>query len=504
MSVVKSFISKFTVLKGAPRELWLVYFQKVLEIVAYGLMSSVLILFLQNDIQMGDKTAGFYYATWSIVLTAFTVMVGPLTDTIGIKRTFVAGFILSLLSRGVMIFVTNPVLVSILGFFPLAAGHAMMVPVMTAAMKEYTSIKQRSMAFSGYYWLMNVGFLISGPIVDYVRQKDVIGDSGTWIMPYFNTPLSAYQFLFMLAFLFTIPGFIAVKFFMRDGVKVTDDGKFSINPVKLISSENKNALGNAFNVMSKAGSDTVTSLVKLWKYKSFQRFMLFVTLLVGVKLTFYHMHVTFPPYAVRTLGEGAKFGNVWGLLNPLIILILVPILGATAQKINVFKLILVGTFLSAFSIFLISFPLDFYEPLVDTSFGKFIWSTWLGLSEDTDRIVLASYIGIAIFVFIFSVGEAIWSPKLYEYTAQIAPEGKTASYMSLSLIPMFAAKFFAGSLSGVLLDIWCPKEGDRSNAYLIWVFVGVMAAFAPIGILILKNVINPKIKDVENYEEDNR
>ena len=94
--------------------------------------------------------------------------------------------------------------------------------------------------------------------------------------------------------------------------------------------------------------------------------------------------------------------------------------------------------------------------------------------------------------------------KLFDFVSTLKQEGKTASYMSLSLIPMFAAKFFAGSLSGVLLDIWCPKEGDRSNAYLIWVFVGVMAAFAPIGILILKNVINPKIKDVENYEEDNR
>ena len=42
-----------------------------------------------------------------------------------------------------------------------------------------------------------------------------------------------------------------------------------------------------------------------------------------------------------------------------------------------------------------------------------------------------------------SVGEAIWSPRLYEYAAAIAPKGQEASYMALSVLPYFFAKFGA-------------------------------------------------------------
>ncbi|MCB1192419.1 MAG: MFS transporter [Leptospiraceae bacterium] len=487
----KEFINKFTVLRGAPKELWVVYFQKVLEVVAYGLMTSVLILFLQKDINLGDKSAGFYFATWSLLASLFTILVGPLTDFIGIKKTFVIGFLLCIFSRGIMSFVTNPILVSILGFLPLAAGHAMMIPVMTAAVRELSTPKQRSMAFSGFYWLMNVGFLISGPIVDYVRDPKVVGDNGKFPLPLFNIELSAYQLLFFLSFVFTIPGYIAVTFFMREGIRVDEFGNVLIKECKNVETKN-NIFLRVYEAFKKATTTTYSTFKELVKYKSFWRFMLFISLLVGVKLTFYHMHVTFPPYLVRTLGEGAKFGTVWGFLNPLLILILVPIIGATTQKVSVYKMILIGTSFSGFSIFLLAIPFSLYEPLVPTFIGKIIWSVWLGFPPETSKIVLASYIGITVFVILFSIGEALWSPKLYEYVAEIAPEGKTASYMSLSILPFFVAKFIAGGMSGILLDLWCPSVGDKSSAYIIWIIIGCIAISCPMGLLLLKNIIRKK------------
>ena len=51
---LRRFIGEFTLMRGSPRELWLIYVTKVLEIVAYGLMSSTLILWLSSDMGFSD------------------------------------------------------------------------------------------------------------------------------------------------------------------------------------------------------------------------------------------------------------------------------------------------------------------------------------------------------------------------------------------------------------------------------------------------------------------
>jgi hypothetical protein len=50
------------------------------------------------------------------------------------------------------------------------------------------------------------------------------------------------------------------------------------------------------------------------------------------------------------------------------------------------------------------------------------------------------YVMIFLFVVLLSVGEAFYSPRLYEYTAAIAPKGQEASYMAMSSLPFFLAK----------------------------------------------------------------
>jgi hypothetical protein len=42
-------------------------------------------------------------------------------------------------------------------------------------------------------------------------------------------------------------------------------------------------------------------------------------------------------------------------------------------------------------------------------------------------------------------------------TPSIAPEGQEGSYMALSVLPFFIAKFFVGMLSGFLLATYCPE-----------------------------------------------
>ena len=70
---------------------------------------------------------------------------------------------------------------------------------------------------------------------------------------------------------------------------------------------------------------------------------------------------------------------------------------------------------------------------------------------------------IALFVVLFSVGEAFYSPRVYEYAAAIAPKGLEASYSALSYVPFLLAKLLVGTFAGPLLATYCPEHGVRHS-----------------------------------------
>src|SRR5512140_2974836 len=85
------FLGKFTVLRGAAPELWITFVAKLLVIAAYSLSNSTLVLWLSSDFGYGDQKALAMVAFWSLLMTAVTVVVGPLTDALGLRRTFFLG-----------------------------------------------------------------------------------------------------------------------------------------------------------------------------------------------------------------------------------------------------------------------------------------------------------------------------------------------------------------------------------------------------------------------------
>lgn len=455
----ESFIQKVLVLREAPRELWVIYIAKLLEILSYGLMMSTVTLWLSSDLGLTDTGAGDVVAWWSTIITLTTLAVGSLVDAIGIRKSFLMGFLVCLVTRGVVTVSTNQWVAIPFGLMVMAIGEAMMVPVMTAGVKKYTNVKQRSMAFAGYYVLMNVGFLISGLTFDKLRHY--MGEYGSMAIPLLGE-LSTYRVIMLISFLVTIPALIFTWLTLRGGVTMTEEG--------LVIEKEVPKYGDA-NTMTAIWLTTKDALVKtvqifrsVWGEKNFYRFLLFLTLIVFVRLVFYHMHFTFPKYGIRELGPGAPIGQIWGVLNPAIIIVLVPIISVFTQKINSYKMIAIGTTLAAAPVFLMALPTEMFQPLADGWLGHLIANTWLGLDTQTVNPLL---VVIPLFVVIFSIGEAFWSPRLYEYTASIAPKGQVGSYMALSLLPYFGAKLVVGMFSGRLLERFCPSDEALGRQYLI-------------------------------------
>src|SRR4029077_8431362 len=84
------------------------------------------------------------------------------------------------------------------------------------------------------------------------------------------------------------------------------------------------------------------------------------------------------------------------------------------------------------------------------------------------------YVMIVLFIVLLSIGEAFYSPRVYEYAASIAPKDQEASYSALSYIPFFLAKILIGTFSGFLLTKYCPPEGPRDSG-MMWLVVALTA-----------------------------
>lgn len=483
-SKLKNFLRKFLVLRSAPRELWIIYLAYILENLAYKVgAAGVLPLWLSSDLGFSDVQAGAMIATWSAIMTLITVMIGSLTDALGIRRTFLLGFVICLVSRSVMAMTIEKWIVLPFGLYLQAIGLALMVPVMVAAVKKYSNAAQRSVAFSLYYALMNLGYAIGDGIFDRVRGAHGMGEHGHWLLPVFGTDLSSYRVLILLGVIFTVPGLIVVWFFLRDGVEMTESG--------VVIAEKPAARAKSISWLSalltscrETAKKTIHIFSDLWRQPAFYRFLVFMTLVVGVRMIFYHVFYTFPKYGIRELGDGAPIGQLSGMLNEVLILVFVPICGVLTQKITAYRMVTIGSLISSLSVFFLALPTAWFKPLADGWLGNFIGHQWLGVTGAVNPL----YISIFFFIALLSVGEALWSPRLYEYAAAIAPKGQEASYMALSMLPYFLAKFFVGSSSGWLLAKYCPEVGAR-HPEVMWFIIGCMALVTPLGTFVFRKYI---------------
>jgi hypothetical protein len=163
---------------------------------------------------------------------------------------------------------------------------------------------------------------------------------------------------------------------------------------------------------------------------------------------------------IREFGENVPYGTVYSI-NPAIIIVLVPIMTAATSHIDPLVMIHYGTYVSAASVF------------------------FLTISTSVTACIL--------FVVVLSIGEATWSPRLYDYTISVCPEGREGTYSALSSAPLFLAKLPVGFMSGFLLQKYCPEEGERQSK-LMWLIIGATTATSPIMMTVLWKFISYKDK----------
>jgi hypothetical protein len=400
-------------------------------------------------------------------MTVFTLLAGSLTDAIGLRRTFFLGVAICTFARSVMVVTTIPALALTCGVLPLAVGEALGTPVLLAATRRYSTTQQRSIAFSIIYMVMNIGYIAAGWIFDYVRQLDLQ-------VRLFGFEPSTHQQLFLVSLTIEVIIFPAIYFLRRGDEEKARDTQAQARAMGFWK-------GIAYTVRQST-RDTLQLFRRLIGQSAFARILVFFLLIGFLKAIFLQMDYVFPKFGDRVLGLHAPVGKLSNI-NAILIIMLVPTIGALTQRFAAYRMVIIGGAICAAGVFIMALPPAWFVPAANSGFGQWLGHVYLGLKGTINPY----YIMAALYLTVFSIGEAFYSPRVYEYAAAIAPRGQEASYGALAYLPFLIGKLLVGT-AGWILAAFCPAEGPRRPA-MMWLIFALAASVAPLGLLLFSRYI---------------
>lgn len=424
-------------LRRAPRELWLVFSLKLLSSYAYFSLSLILTTFLTDEFGLSDYAAGWAYGTYGVMSTFFGIVCGWFIDYLGVRLALLLGAIIGAIARLMITFTTSRHLAMIMLYTLLPFAECLGIPIMTIAIKRYTNARNRTFAFSLFYSMMNVAALLAGPAVDISRS--LFRNGIIWDLRSFGIDavlrLTGLRVVVLSSAIATGAMGFVVLLGVRE-VEVDETGN-----VQDFSPNRTSPLQQTLEVL---------------KEPAFWRLTVFTFLLVAVRLVFRHLDATMPKYLVRQFGPNAPYGLIYSI-NPFLIIVLVPFVGLATRGISSFSMILYGSFIAAASPF------------------------WI--------CVAPAYWTVILFMITLSIGEAIYSPRVYEYTMEVSGRGNEGLYSSLSSAPLFSVKLLVGGMSGWLLTTFMNVNGPHHGGTM-WGIIGITSSISPVLMFLLKDYIS--------------
>jgi MFS family permease len=451
--MIGAYFRDFGVLRETRREYWGIQIVNFLDCTFYFAMLTIATVFLSEDLGLNDKHAGYAVAIFTSATTLMLLVSGLYTDWLGIRKSLhfsmAALLVLRLAMVGIAVASRLPyrgILAGVL-FLLMAPFMAAVQTVFQASCQRFTTRRSRSAGFNLWYLFMNVGAAAGGFMVDVVRLKLGLANYHIFTLGVITAALCL------------VVGLLMVR---REEQLVSPD-----EPPETQADERRVERKPPWRLLREVVREPA-----LW------RLLVLIALILGVRAVYAYVYLLMPKYWLRTIGPDAAIG-VLNTINPIGIVIGLILFIPITNKFNVFSMLVYGAMISAFALLPMALPWHIYGT----------------------NIATAHYVMAVLCMAIVTIGEVIWSPKLNEYTAAIAPKGQEGTYLGLSLIPWFVAKTLVSLVSGHMLAYWSPErvvvngvslplqqamiQGQvpywRSPAAMwlilgVWAFVGCLAA----------------------------
>lgn len=485
----------------APKALTGINIPYVLEGLAYFGILTILGNYCSENVGLTDPQAGWVYGGVTGGITFAMLLLGFVVDKIGVRTSLILSLGAMAAGRTVISLsgtlplgsgLTSPMFFSMsVGLLVMVTAYGLYQPAAYAGVKRYTNPQTAPMGYAVLYALMNLGAFFSGYIADFTRKaaEDVFPPNGLTAVFWVFTAITAAAALISFSILTKRVDQDAITRVRRRSSdkkaeeeassekqaqpkeKINNRTLFLLSLLALIALVNAiyikvSAHRQSFFVMALVVTVMLVAAV-IWEFLRHRpdhpfrdaRFMFFIFILIPVQTLFAHNWLTIPYYLKRAF-VGSWAGEYWAVfsnINPLLIFIITPVIAGMTTRANVYRMMIVGTFVMAAPTFLLALGPN----------------AWLFL----------------LYIFIMSIGEAMWQPRFLQWVAEIAPEGQTGAYMGIGQFPWFLTKVLTSLYSGYFVATYVPQpdSGLAQRTGEMWLIYALIAMLSPVALWLAKN-----------------
>ncbi|OGR63067.1 MAG: hypothetical protein A2X34_04905 [Elusimicrobia bacterium GWC2_51_8] len=433
-----------SILFKASKGFWLVNAVNFGDGIAYFAILTLLTRFLETRVGMSSVSVGLAVSMFTGLVTLFMFGGGFVSDKLGVRKAITFSLVSVLTGR--ILLCLAPVIgggslkqsLAWTALAIMAVGEGVIQPALYAGTKEYTDSRTATIGYGILYSIMNLGIVAGSFISPFIRTPDLFLNLG--FTRIYGLGLGIDGVFRVCAGVTAIMLVNHLFFFTKD---TEEKCRVVLNEAPVITGR----------------SPTLAEKIKELPFGDW-KFMFFIFILLPVRTLFAHQFLTMPDYVFNVFPPevNAKFEWINGL-NPLIIVVFVPLVAALTENVNVITMMIIGTMLSALTTFVLVPGPDIRLLMLD--------------------------------VILFSFGEALWSSRFLEYVAGIAPPGKIGAYMGLAGIPWFMAKFTTGLYSGAMIKRFIPPHGPQDSSTL-WLIYGFIACITPVTLIIARKWLTVK------------
>ena len=409
--------------EGFQPAFWVANITEMFERLAYYATFSVLAIYLHETLKFPEAQAGDLIGYFSALVWFLPILGGTLADWLGFRRSlalayFVLGvgyFLLGSLSAPWMAPLRESMPLATLVLLVLtipAFGPAIVKPCVVGSTARASTENVRSLGYSIYYTLVNVGSTF-GPLTALAVRRSI------GIENVFRVSAAC-------AFLM----FLAVLVFFREPRTANEPEKASFTQ----------AFKNLFTVVGNL------------------KFMLFLVIFSGYWIIFWQEFIALPLFL---RGQVNPNSDVEFLLtvDPLAVILLQIAISQWTKRIPPFPAMTLGTIVTALA----------WVIFAVANLGWQINGAWQ-IGPWRLEVIAVPIWGI-VALFVLAVGEMIQSPRFYEYVSRLAPPGQQGVYMGFAFLPIAIGSATAGVIGGRLVEYF-GREG-RQAQQMWWVIAGI-------------------------------
>jgi dipeptide/tripeptide permease len=408
---------------GFQAAFWVANVSELFERLSYYGVQAVLAIYLSETLRFSKTETGDLIGYFGLIVWFLPIFGGTLADRFGFRRSLAFAYLILALGYFLLGSLSAPWMAPLRGLVPLdrllllillvpAVGPAIVKPCVVGTTARASGEAVRSLGYSIYYTIVNVGATL-GPFVAYL-VRHALGIENVFRVCAFS--------VFLM--------FFATLLFYKEPDRL---------PEKQVAS-----LGAAFRNM----------FVVLANF----RFVLFLLIFSGFWVVFWQEFISLPLYIRGYINPRADV-DLLLTVDPLAVILFQIAVSYLTRKIPAIPAMTAGILITSVSWAILALNNLSWQMSATVSLGA--WT--LAIQG------VPVWAGVALLV--LALGEMTQSPRYYEYVSRLAPPGQQGTFMGYSFLPIGIGFFIAGAIGGRLLHYF--GEVLHQPRQMWWVICGI-------------------------------